>query len=71
MDIENRSLVIRLVIYIVCISTCLIFLLKAQSTLAILLCLLLIITRAGLVALVTDARKKHGTDSSRGKPRQS
>ncbi len=66
MDIENKSLVIRLVIYIVCVSTCLIFLLRGQSTLAILLCLLLIITRAGLVFLVMDSnRKRKGSPPQR------
>ncbi len=65
---ENRSLIIRLIIYIVCVSTCLILLLKAQSTLALLLCLLLIVTRAGLVALVMDRKRDRGGAPSQKKP---
>ncbi len=70
MDIENKSLVIRLIIYIVCVSACLILLIRAQSTLALLLCMLLILTRTGLVALVIDAKGKRRTNPSRKKPGQ-
>jgi hypothetical protein len=67
-DNENKALIIRLIIYVVCISACLILLHKAQSTLALLLCLLLIITRAGLVALVIDSKRKRGAAPSQKKP---
>ncbi len=67
MEVENKSLIIRLIVYVVCVSACLILLIRAQSALALLLCLLLVITRAGLVALVIDAKNKRGTARSQKK----
>lgn len=68
MDNENKSLVVRLAIYIVCVTAFYLLLRNTLNPLVLLLCLMLILTRTGLVALVMNAGRKRGRTSRRDKP---
>jgi uncharacterized membrane protein len=67
MDTENNPLVVRLAIYIVCVTAIYLLLRNTLNPLVLVLCLMLILTRAGLVALVVNVGRKRGRSSRRDK----
>jgi hypothetical protein len=67
MEIEGKSLVVRLIIYIVFVAACFVLFLKSMSPLVLLLCLLLIISRAVMAAVVLGLKRKRRLPASQDK----
>jgi Flp pilus assembly protein TadB len=67
MEAEGKSLVLRLIIYIVFMATCFFLFLKSLSPLVLLLCLLLIISRTVMVVVVLGFRRKRRLPASQDK----
>ena len=67
MDIEGKSLILRLVIYIAVMSLCCYIFLKSHSPLVLPLFLLLIITRTVMVAVILGSKKKRRLHNSQEK----
>jgi Flp pilus assembly protein TadB len=69
MEAEEKSLVVRLIIYVVFMATCFFLFLKSLSLLVLLLCLLLIISRTVMVAVVLGFKRKRRLPASKDKSR--
>jgi len=67
MDNENKPLVVRLAIYIVCVTAFYLLLRNTLNPLVLLLCVMLILTRTVLVVLVVNAGRKRRHTSRRDK----